>query len=249
MITKTIVSLGTINRKVASYIVEILAKTKITPNQVTIFRLLFFVPLIAFFFARGGYFNNLLAVFCYSLFFLLDHVDGQLARFKSMGSELGAFMEDFGDRVTIIVALMSIAFGLSRTSGSLLPFFLVFFLFSLDNLQEVIAFKKRYEFGVQTSPDEREKLREKFKQKGIPWPQKLFFNLIYLGESPLLYVFAKVYPLVIGIVLDRLLIALSYMLVSEFVYLIAMIYVSADFTKENPSLMIVRLINKINKPQ
>lgn len=235
-----------ISRKIATPIVKILAKTKITPNQVTIGRGVILIPLFVFFFIRGDFVSNLIGLFLYVVFFIFDHVDGQLARSKSMESELGAFIEDLVDRAAIIIALTSIAFGSSRRSGNLLPFFLVFFLLLLDSFQELIAFK-RHEFGIQIGQDEMRKLRREFRKKMVPWRQRLFFNLIYLEESPLLFVFAKVYPFILGILFDQVLIAFLYMLVSGFIYLIATVYVCVDFTRNRPSLLVVRLIKKINQ--
>jgi len=232
--------------KLAAWIVKILAKTKITPNQITVSRILFLTPLIAFFFARGSYFDNLLAIFLYFLFLVFDSVDGRLARLKSMESEQGAFMEDFGDRMTIIIALASVGFGSSRRSGSLLPFFLVFFLLILDNLHQLIAFKW-HQFGVQVNREERKKLGKEFRKKGVHWREKLFFKLIYLPESPLLFVFARMYPFILGILLDQLPVAFFYMLVSGFIYLITTVYICADFTRKTPNLLVVRRIKKINQ--
>lgn len=235
-----------VSRKIATPIVRMLAKTKVTPNQITISRGVILIPLFAFFFMRGDFVSNLTGLFLYGVFFVFDCVDGQLARLKSMESELGAFIEDFGDRAAIIIVLASIAFGFFRMTGNLLPFFLVFFLLLLDNFQELITFKG-HGFGIQIGQDEMEKLRKEFRKKRVSWWQKLFFNLVYLGESPLAFVFAKVYPFILGILLDQILIAFFYMLASGFIYLIATTYVCVDFTRKSASLLFVRMIKKANQ--
>lgn len=72
-----------------------LAKTSITPNQVTamggIFVILSFLSLYL------G--HNVIAGFCYLAYSILDHTDGILARYKNLKSKLGSWMDSITDYI------------------------------------------------------------------------------------------------------------------------------------------------------
>jgi phosphatidylglycerophosphate synthase len=77
-------------------VVNYLAKTKITPNQVTFFR--FFVIWAAFIcFAFFNVITFTVGFLCIFLWDLLDCVDGDLATHKNMKSKFGEFMEEVFD--------------------------------------------------------------------------------------------------------------------------------------------------------
>jgi phosphatidylglycerophosphate synthase len=74
-------------------ILEILALLRITPNQITVFRLVFVIPII-FYFAL----ENLTGVIIfYILFWLFDLVDGSLARYLNNQSDKGRFFDTLVD--------------------------------------------------------------------------------------------------------------------------------------------------------
>jgi phosphatidylglycerophosphate synthase len=76
-----------------SPLLKILADFKITPNQITIFRLIFVLPLAYFF-----YYNNLFAAaIFYIIFWVLDLFDGALARFLNIQSDKGRFLDTIVD--------------------------------------------------------------------------------------------------------------------------------------------------------
>jgi len=74
-------------------ILKILASLKITPNQITYFRLIFALPLAYFFLTY-----NLLGIFItYSLFWIVDLFDGSLARYLNMTTDKGRFIDTILD--------------------------------------------------------------------------------------------------------------------------------------------------------
>lgn len=151
-------------------------------------------------------------------------------------------MEDFGDRILIMIVFVSIAFGFYNRTGDFTPFFLVFFLFFLDNIRHMITLRMSYQLGVDISQDQMRKVREKVKKNRL---SKLFFNLIYLRESLLFFIFAKIHLFVLGILFDKILIAFFFMTVTGFIYVIAMGYVILDFARKKPNLLVVRLIKEM----
>lgn len=74
-------------------ILQLLALLRITPNQITVFRLIFIVPLI-FYFALGNLTGILIF---YVLFWLFDLLDGSLARYLNKESDKGRFLDTLID--------------------------------------------------------------------------------------------------------------------------------------------------------
>lgn len=113
----------TIAQRGLSYIiVEIIKVSKITPNQITIFRIIFF-PIIFFFFSRGSYLDNVLGLVTILIYTLLDTVDGDLARAKDMTSDLGAWLDHSFDKVMVNVVLVGVAIGAYNVTNN--PLFLI----------------------------------------------------------------------------------------------------------------------------
>jgi len=74
-------------------LLKLLAKLKITPNQITVFRLFFVLPLAYCFYA-----GNLLGVLIwYLIFWALDLIDGALARYLKIQSDKGRFLDSVID--------------------------------------------------------------------------------------------------------------------------------------------------------
>lgn len=72
---------------------QLLAMLRITPNQITIFRLFFVVPIV-FYFALGSLTGVLIF---YIIFWLLDLFDGALARYLNIESDKGRFLDTLVD--------------------------------------------------------------------------------------------------------------------------------------------------------
>ena len=82
-------------------LLKLLAKWKVTPNQITTWRLLFILPLIYYF-----YFGNLLGCFIfYVLFWLTDLLDGSLARYLNTSSDKGRFLDSVVDNFMYAVVI------------------------------------------------------------------------------------------------------------------------------------------------
>ena len=100
-----------IYRKIAKIIAPYVARV-MTANQVTLFRLLFFIPLSALFFALSySYINLLIAVFFLWMFGLFDYVDGEVARIRSMATSLGAKLDTNVDKIATGIILFGVTYG------------------------------------------------------------------------------------------------------------------------------------------
>jgi phosphatidylglycerophosphate synthase len=66
--------------------------------------------------------------------YILDCVDGTVARVKKLTSPLGAYLDPMLDRLRIVVLTLSLAWGQYISSGSTTTVLLVFFYLGLNNL-------------------------------------------------------------------------------------------------------------------
>jgi hypothetical protein len=113
-------------RVASTIIVRLIAPTRITPNAVTLARALV-VMLALWFMARGHEGDFLLGALLFYFFEVLDHVDGDLARFTNRRSKLGPLLEQFQDTLFARPSNLlgaAVAVGLYRISESLLPLIL-----------------------------------------------------------------------------------------------------------------------------
>ncbi|KAA6225437.1 MULTISPECIES: CDP-alcohol phosphatidyltransferase family protein [unclassified Campylobacter] len=114
---------------IQKFILLPLAKTKITPNQITILAGIF--VLISFVFI------SLKMAFVAGIFFLLydflDHIDGMLARYKNMSSKFGKFLDEFVDNIAFNGVFILIFFCFETNLYAL-----IFILFIM-NLHGIIA--------------------------------------------------------------------------------------------------------------
>jgi len=74
-------------------ILKLLADWKITPNQITTFRLIFVLP-IAYYFYLGNLWGVLIF---YIIFWILDLFDGSLARYLNISNDKGGFLDSLVD--------------------------------------------------------------------------------------------------------------------------------------------------------
>lgn len=117
-------------RRLTDIGVNILKHSRISPNQITIVRAIIFLPLIFYLFSRGTYVGNILGVLCCGLNSLFDVLDGNLARAKSLTSELGVWLDNSLDKLAAYVMFVGIILGsYTATQNNLLLIAGVFVLF------------------------------------------------------------------------------------------------------------------------
>jgi len=93
-----------INRKISEPMERLLAKTKVTPNQMT--WAAFGIALLSFVsFVLG---HNIIAGILVQLSSIVDGVDGSLARLKGMTSEFGGFLDSVLDRYADILIVLGL---------------------------------------------------------------------------------------------------------------------------------------------
>jgi phosphatidylglycerophosphate synthase len=105
------------NRRVSVPITRSISMLPITPNMVSLFTLGVGFAAGAFY-ARGGYWNTLLAAVLSLWASILDGCDGEIARLKLLESDFGCWLETICDYLYYLFIFAGMAIGLSRSSGS-----------------------------------------------------------------------------------------------------------------------------------
>jgi len=93
-----------INRRLSEPIARLLAKSSVTPNQMT--WAAFGVALLAFISFIFG--QNIVAGLLVQLSSIVDGIDGSLARLKGMTSEFGGFLDSVLDRYSDILIVLGL---------------------------------------------------------------------------------------------------------------------------------------------
>ena len=93
-----------INRKVSEPMARLLARTKITPNQVT--WAAFGIAILSFISFIFG--QNIIGGLLVQLSSIVDGIDGSLARLKGKASEFGGFLDSVLDRYADILIVMGL---------------------------------------------------------------------------------------------------------------------------------------------
>lgn len=113
---------------------SVLVHTNIPPNLVTTLSLILaFVS--AFFYYRADYASLVIGTVILNISLILDHTDGELARYKKINSSFGAWWDGVCDKVTEYVIFLSLTLGLYfRVANSEI---LILGLFGLANLMMI----------------------------------------------------------------------------------------------------------------
>jgi phosphatidylglycerophosphate synthase len=105
-------------RRLSIYLTLVLAKTAITPNQVTVVGIWSGV-VGGILWGAGTHQSFLLGCVCLQMMYLLDCVDGELARIKNLQSPKGAYLDLLGHYLVDYCMIMGMGIGLSRAFGNL----------------------------------------------------------------------------------------------------------------------------------
>ena len=89
-------------RPLGYYLAEKLSKTQVTPNQVTFVSFILFC-ISALFFSYGNHLNLIIGAIIFQLAYLLDYVDGSLARILNKGTNYGRWVDNAVGRLGSII--------------------------------------------------------------------------------------------------------------------------------------------------
>ncbi len=102
-------------RQTSYYFAEKLRYSSISPNHITLSRIIF-IFLTSLFILSESYFLHLTAAIFIILFSFLDALDGSLATLKNQFSLLGTWLDPQIDRLGFLILFITIAYNLSKQS-------------------------------------------------------------------------------------------------------------------------------------
>lgn len=98
--------------------IPISIKMNLTPNQITVLRLLVLIPPATFLFTLNNYFANIVALVLFHLFIFLDVVDGKVATARGMRTRLGGIIDPPIDYIGHNLVFVGIIVGFLGSSGA-----------------------------------------------------------------------------------------------------------------------------------
>ena len=104
-------------RPIAAFVVGIVAKMPVTPNQITLLNLFIFVVATILFVALPDYRGGLIAVAVLELSYCFDCVDGMLARHKKIASKEGHLFDFFTDEIKAVLLAAALPIRFWRTGA------------------------------------------------------------------------------------------------------------------------------------
>lgn len=104
-------------RPIAAFVVAVIARTGVTPNQITLLNLFLFVVASAMLVACPSHAGGLAAVLVLEVSYCFDCVDGMLARHKKIASKEGHLFDFFTDELKATLLASVLALRLYRTGG------------------------------------------------------------------------------------------------------------------------------------
>lgn len=109
-------------KKIISKILPSLAKSNITPNQITMLNIIISIILLVY--SLDG--NLLIISLGIQVYEILDHLDGDLARYKKMTSELGRKLDVISDNIFVNGIILMIGY---RNDCILISFIIVIVIY------------------------------------------------------------------------------------------------------------------------
>lgn len=177
-------------------------KTNVTPNQITTFSLLF-----AIFAGIAFYFHCFItgAIF-YQISYILDIVDGSIARSKNLSSKIGAFYDVFTDWLKAPILFIILFLVMDSYSLLIILYFLLFLTCLLNKYNDMLFFQgtKSITENMINNKDNLTgifKYMQKMKQKNIqPFPSSVEMEGLLLFFYPItqLNIFVYIGFLILG---------------------------------------------------
>ena len=188
-----------INRAVSSKVLTpLLAKTSLTPNQITFMSMASGI-LSGIFISLGSYESALWGILFYELACLFDNADGEIARLKNLKSEFGAKLDVICDIVTDAAFFIGIFIGaMKQEIPGPLSFLFWTALFGLAAHYTIVMIEKKKGFGPaehgKSNPDGAERTDLISEALNAASENEISIVVIILGLTGLLYWLAWLLP-------------------------------------------------------
>lgn len=142
-------------RRISIYVTLLFLRTRISPNTISWFSLLFFL-LSGWWMIWMKPWAFVLATLCYNLGYLLDCVDGEVARLKQITSKKGVFIDTLirASSIPIVISFMIALYtGLGETPVSLVEDSMLYFIAVMSTMALLIPISYNY---IQAGVEERD---------------------------------------------------------------------------------------------
>jgi len=136
-----------ITRPISVEIIRLIWNTKITANQITIFRIILNIASLILF-IHATFFSTVLGFILFQFHEILDSVDGMYARLKNQRSKIGVWLEQFFDTVFSDgngLLGLAISYGAYKLTDNINYFILLILSLSSVHLYEV--FKRTFDIS------------------------------------------------------------------------------------------------------
>lgn len=207
-------------KKVAPTMIKCAAKTNMRPETIVIGGL--GIGLIAAFFLALGEWKYLIIGGILAFFsYILDYVDGGIARLKGTVSKSGEILDSLSDRIIDVALIFGICFGLYNRTGNLLIWMYgfivlvgIFMTYVIGNLAISLVGG-----SLAISPHKEKTFRSTSKEfmekiyKIIP--AKIKLNYFILGRS------VRIFIILLGTILNQLMLVLWFFMIIQNLYWIA----------------------------
>lgn len=235
----------TMLQKMAIPVARILAKTRITPNQITVLSFLIFIPPAMYLFAQGTYLYGIIALgLCYASAFF-DYVDGQVARLKSISSPLGAWLDYALDWISMNAVLFAIVFGVIHQRPGLPRLMVGLGCLLTLNIHSLISyeFNLKFNFSSYTAPSLLEKLA---RAKEVTKRDLLIKNILVPRSLLFAPLFTSRYLITFGILFNMMYFALMVLITTLTIKWVLMFYFFlCCLSEKKKGSLIVRLIREL----
>lgn len=136
---------------ISPVLVKPLIKAGITANQLTIFNFAFTITLGVYFFSRGTWWGNWLALAVCAVNVVLDFADGDLARRRKKSSLLGHWLDCVGDIILQSSIVAGICFGIYKGGAPPLQLLAAIMLYFISNtIMNVVSIHYNNTFGFDS---------------------------------------------------------------------------------------------------
>ena len=191
--------LGKIARFISKHTVPVISKTKLTPNHITVLSFVFCI-FAALAYSAGSYAFNILGAFLFFMFFVLDHVDGDLARYSGKTSLYGEALDSIVGKIGFCSIYFGICIGLAKEYDPGFIWFIAFILITAFLGQQILSFKEKIliiknNVNISVKESSSATWREQIK--------KISFLRMLIREAADLYV-VTCYLIIFGSLFNRL---------------------------------------------
>ena len=231
------------------YLLSPIERLGISPNQITVLNFFFMNLPAVYFFSRGDYKFNLLALaFC--LFSgLVDYIDGTVARKRGISSGIGEWLDSTLDLIWQIMLLCGISLGVFTAQGQDTGW-LVVGLLSITGIVVANYISMQFQDRLRINfYKDVTALSLIFKSQKLSSREDFFANILAPGKFIFIFLFTIRYLIALGALLNLmqyvlLIIALAAFLKSAVLFYIYFLYFRFEEGKEVSNKNLITLLNK-----